>query len=196
MSRGFAVTYDYLCPFARNVNEAVARGVDAGRDWTVRFVPFSLSQTKVEDGDAPVWERDSSDPRASGVRALQWGIAVRETAPDRFLDYHLASFAARHDQGRDINDERVLADVAASAGLDAGGIRDRVASGEPARLLGEEHNDAVARWKVFGVPTIIEGDHAVFVRMMERGRADELDRVLEMLAWTDLNEFKRTVVPR
>jgi hypothetical protein len=196
VSRGFAVTYDYLCPFARNVNEAIGLGLRAGRDWIVRFVPFSLSQTKVQEGDEPVWQRDSDDPRASGVTALKWGLAVRETAPDRFLDYHLASFAARHDHGRDINDEGVLADVAASAGLDPGRIRDQVASGEPARLLMDEHNDAVTRWKVFGVPTIIEGDHAVFVRLMERGRADELDRVLDMLAWTDLNEFKRTVVPR
>jgi hypothetical protein len=31
---------------------------------------------------------------------------------------------------------------------------------------------------------------------MERGRIDDLDRMLGMIEWTRLNEFKRTRVPR
>ena len=31
--------------------------------------------------------------------ALLWGIAVRDAFPDHFLDWHIAAFAARHDQG-------------------------------------------------------------------------------------------------
>jgi len=49
---------------------------------------------------------------------------------------------------------------------------------------------------VFGVPTFIEGDDAVFIRFMERGRVDDLERALGLLEWTRLNEFKRTTLPR
>jgi len=31
---------------------------------------------------------------------------------------------------------------------------------------------------------------------MERGRADDLLRTLDLLAWSRLNEFKRTRLPR
>ena len=44
---------------------------------------------------------------------------------------------------------------------------------------------------MFGVPTFIEGEEAVFIRFMERGRVDDLERALELLQWSRLNEFKR-----
>ena len=42
----------------------------------------------------------------------------------------------------------------------------------------------------------VEGDEAVFIRFMERGRVDDLERSLDLLDWTRLNEFKRTKLPR
>jgi hypothetical protein len=64
------------------------------------------------------------------------------------------------------------------------------------KTLEAEHSDAVDRHRVFGVPTFIEGDEAVFIRFMERGRVDDLERALDLVEWTRLNEFKRTQVPR
>ena len=196
MTREFAVTFDYLCPFARNAAESIAAGVRDGREWDVRHVPFSLSQVHVADGEADVWDRSLLAEGTSGVRALCWGVAVRDLYPDSFLDYHLRSFAARHDHGSNINDAALLADVAASVGLDADAIAAEVDSGRPLDTLAQEHTLLVKNWSVFGVPTFIQGDEAVFVRMMERGNADDVGRVLDMLGWTRLNEFKRTVVPR
>ena len=196
MAREFAVTFDYLCPFARNAAVAVVAGVRSGKDWRFRFVPFSLSEVHLEDGEPHVWERDPGDGTASGVAALAWGIAVRDSFPEHFIDYHLASFAARHDRGLDINSPAVLAGVAESVGLDAEAVARAVDSGEPLDRLAAEHTEAVERWRVFGVPTFIEGDAAVFVRMMGRGPVEDLERVLDILSWTNLNEFKRTVVPR
>ena len=49
---------------------------------------------------------------------------------------------------------------------------------------------------MFGVPTFVVGDRAVFVRLMDRKNPDDIDRVLDLLDWTDLNEFKHTSVPR
>ena len=49
---------------------------------------------------------------------------------------------------------------------------------------------------MFGVPTFIEGEEAVFIRFMERGRVDDLEHALELLQWSRLNEFKRTRIAR
>lgn len=196
MADRFAMTYDYLCPFARNANESVVDGLRGGAGWEVDFRPFSLAQTKVEEGDRPVWEREPGAADTSGVLALQWSIAVRDRFPDAFPEFHVGLFDARPEQGEDIGDERVLASVATRADVVATDINAVVATGEPARRLAEEHGELVKRWAVFGVPTFVVGDEAVFVRCMERHRPDEIQRIVDMIAWTELNEFKRTRIPR
>ena len=45
----FALTYDYLCPFARNANEYVVTGLRSGAPWDVTFIPFSLTQAKAAE---------------------------------------------------------------------------------------------------------------------------------------------------
>ena len=57
--------FDYRCPFARNGHESVVAGLRDGRDWDVTFVPFSLDQVHVEEGEPPC---GSATPR-SGARA-------------------------------------------------------------------------------------------------------------------------------
>lgn len=192
MAMEFQITFDYLCPFARNANEAVLNGLAAGREWKVNFRPFCLSQVHRQEGEGDAFD----DVSASGVLALQWGIAAREVDPDDFHEIHRALFAARHDQGLDIRDEAVLAQAVKEAGGDADAIAAAVASGEPAALLRKEHEESVERWDVFGVPTLIVGDQAVFVRLMSQGEPADIDRVLELIEWTDLNEYKHTRVPR
>ena len=196
MARQFAVTWDYRCPFARNAHEAVVNGLREGRDWDVRFWPFSLDQIHVEEGDTPVWERGLDEQGTGGVRALLWGIAVRDAFPDHFLDFHLAAFRARHDDGQKIAEEPVLRAVAASVGLDPDAVAEEVGSGRPLKALEAEHTEAADRWAVFGVPTIIEGDEAVFVRIMERGNVDDWAQALDLVGSTRINEFKRTKIPR
>ena len=199
--RRFAVTHDYLCPFARNAAEVVVRALEADPDGhQVDFRAFSLSQVHLEEGEAPVWQ-PGAEPR-SGVLALQWGLAVRDHLPERFPAAHLALFAARHDQGRDLNDPEVLAAAMASAGLDPGEVDKLVASGAPAAALAADHTWAVDTSRVFGVPTFVTDRRAVFVRLMNRpaSPADAratLERVLAMVEdWPDLNEFKATAIPR
>jgi protein-disulfide isomerase len=194
MPRSVAVTYDYLCPFARNAHEAVVAALRDGSDLEVRFVPFSLEQAHVEEGQPPVWETPVEQLRR-GVRALAYGLAVRDEVPESFFDFHLAAFAARHDHGQKFETD-VLDDVVASVGLDVEAVRKVVETGRPLEALAAEHTEAVDRWSVFGVPTFIDGDEAVFIRFMERGRVDDLERALDLLGWNRLNEFKRTTIPR
>ena len=196
MARQFAVTWDYRCPFARNAHEALVVGLREGRDWDGRFWPFSLDQVHVEEGATPVWQRGLDESGVSGVRALLWGIAVRDAFADKFLDFHVAVFRARHDDGKKIADEAVLREVATGVGLDPDAVAEEVASGRPLKALEAEHTEAVDRYAVFGVPTIIEGDQAAFVRMMERGNVDDFASALELMPSIRLNEFKRTTIPR
>jgi protein-disulfide isomerase-like protein with CxxC motif len=189
----FAMTFDYLCPFARNASEAVLNGLDDGRDWQPRFLAFSLSQIHTGDDEPDVWDEPANK---SGVLALQWGIAVRDNMPDQFPSVHRAIFAARFDHGGDLKDEAVIREAVTGAGADAHAIAELVATGSPIETLAAEHTESVAKWSVFGVPTFIVDDHATFIRFISRGDVDDLQRALELLTWTELNEFKRTVIPR
>ncbi|HEX2370747.1 MAG TPA: DsbA family protein [Acidimicrobiia bacterium] len=191
----FIVTYDYLCPFARNANEAVLSGLEGGKDWEVGFRPFSLNQVHVHEGDPAVWDRPPGD-QGSGVLALQWGLAVRDEFPEAFGAVHRALFAARHDNGGDLRDPEVLETAVGGCGLDSAAVAEVVATGKPLDTLRNEHTYLTERWRVFGVPTFIIDDDAVFVRLMERDQVDELERMLGLVSWTGLNEFKRTTIPR
>ncbi|HLM16326.1 MAG TPA: DsbA family protein [Acidimicrobiia bacterium] len=195
MARSIAVTFDYRCPFAYNGNAAVIAAVRAGSDVEFRYTPFSLDQAHTEEGEAPVWER-GPDAWGTGTLALLYGLAVRDTFPEHFFDAHLALFAARHDKGLKLGHEDVVRDAVAEAGLDPDAVAEEVASGRPMKTLATEHQEAVDRWEVWGVPTYIEGEEAVFVRFMERGRVDDLERAIDMLQWSRLNEFKRTRISR
>jgi len=191
--RQIAATFDYRCPFARNGHEALVNALRDGADLDVHFQAFSLDQIHVEEGDAPVWERDPSD-WGTGTTALLYGIAVRDNFPDKFLETHVELFAQRHDHGLQISDEAVLQAAIERVGLDVDAVKEEVWSGRPLKTLTAEHTEAVERWDVFGVPTYIEGEEAVFIRFMERGRADDLLRALDLLDFTRLNEFKRTKI--
>lgn len=189
--KNFRLTYDYLCPFARNATESVLSGLAAGRDWDVKFHAFSLSQVHADEGTEVF-----ADTSVSGVLAQQWGIAVRDTWPDVFPAAHRSLFAARHDDGLDISDPAVVEAALAGVGIDTDEVAKVVASGSPAETLRAEHTEAVDRWEVFGVPTFITGEVATFVRFMDRDQVEDVDRVLDLLGWEGLNEFKRTKLPR
>jgi protein-disulfide isomerase-like protein with CxxC motif len=195
----FAITYDYLCPFARIANEIVIQALKDGADHEVAFHSFSLSQVHLEEGETPVWH---TEPRPSGVLALEWGLAVRDKFPEAFYDAHLALFSARHDHARDLNDPEVVREVVASVGLDADDVAKVVAGGQPAMTLATEHASGVEQHQVFGVPTFLFDRRAVFIRLMTRkpepaeARA-ALEQLLDVLiGWPELNELKATSIPR
>ena len=56
MALTFAITWDYRCPFARNLHDNVIAGLLDGADWDVTFVPFSLGQVHVGEGETDVWD--------------------------------------------------------------------------------------------------------------------------------------------
>ncbi len=196
----FAVTWDYRCPFARNAHEHIALALADGADWEVTFLPFSLSQVHVPEGGTPVWD----DPtKAPDLLALAAGIVVRDQYPERFLDAHVALFAARHDEGLDLRVPEVVARVLDGAGVPGDAVVAEAGAGGPVQELRRAHEQAVAEWAVFGVPTFVLDDRAVFVRLMSRPQGDgalarrTVQGVLDLIdSQPDLNEFKYTTLSR
>lgn len=199
MTVAFALTFDYRCPFARVAHKHVMAALRDGADLDVTWVPFSLKQVHVGEGEPDIWERPDDD---SGLLALQAGIAVRDHDPDHFLAVHEGLFDARHAHGLDLRDPAVVKDVLAEAGADVDKVVALIGEGQLIETIRREHHDAVDRHRVWGVPTFIAGDRAVFVRLMEPpvDAADArrtVDRLLDLvIGWPELNEFKATSIPR
>lgn len=200
MSKAFSVTWDYRCPFARNIHEHILTGLEAGAGWDVTFLAFSLDQTHVGEGEPPVWEEPERYP---GLLANQAGIVVRDRQPERFFATHRALFAARHDKALDLRQRAVIGQVLDEAGVDGAGVLSELDAGWPLQVFRKEHEEAVGSLDVFGVPTFITGGRAVFVRVMNRPGNDSslavstIDRVLDLIdGWPELNEFKYTQIKR
>lgn len=197
----FDLTFDYRCPFARNVHEYVVRGLEAGARWEVGFRPFSLSQAKVEAGEPLRWDDPAFD---TGLLALQVGVAVRDGQPEHFPTVHRELFALRHDHGGNLRDETALRAAIKTSGVDVDGVFDEVASGRPLATVQREHERGVADSNVWGVPTFVIGEHAAFVRLMDRPgqQGDDeviatVERIVDAVAgWPQLNELKHTTIPR
>jgi hypothetical protein len=171
----------------------------AGDEWQVRWLAFSLNQTKVIEGEPDVWD----DPEMAGARlAVEVGIAVRDGWAEAFPQVHRGLFAARHDRGLDIREHDVVAGVLTAEGLDPDKVFDEVFGCRPREVFRTEHEAAVGEHKVFGVPTVIAGGQAVFVRILGRPGRDAalarttVERCIDLATgWPALNEFKHTSIP-
>jgi hypothetical protein len=198
MARPFTVNFDYRCPYARIAHDHVVRGLRAGADWDVTFVPFSLGQAHVEEGESDIWTRPADD---SGLLALQLGIAVRDTQPQHFLDVHAGLFALRHDSGGDLRDRARLDEVLAATDVDVDAAWAEVDGGRALATIEKEHVASVEGLQVWGVPTFSTEGRAAFVRLLDRPADDaeavaSVERVVDTLGWELLNEFKHTSIPR
>ncbi len=196
----FAVTYDYRCPWARNMHEMLVAGLRGGARWDVTFLPFSLNQAHVEEGGTPVWDNPAAGP---ALLAGLVSLVIRDEYPEQFLDAHEALFAARHDRQLDTREASVIAETLISVGLDDAKILKAAGAPERNEQFRTIHMQAVRDHKVFGVPTFIVGDAATFVRLRQRPQGDNagaiatIERLVSTITgWPELNEFKWTSVPK
>jgi hypothetical protein len=124
----FSITWDYRCPFARNLHDHVVEGLLDGADWDVTFVPFSLGQVHVGEGETDVWDEPERD---SGLLALRAGVVVRDHFPEQFLGTHRELFAVRHVHGNKLTDREVLDDALRAGGVDPSTVFELIAGGDP-----------------------------------------------------------------
>ncbi len=114
---------------------------------------------------------------ATDVDSLPAQVAsyyVKSEHPDRWLDFDEAIFDALWQDGRDIGDAAVIADLAEDAGLDGDEIRDAIEDDELREKLGELFADAQQRG-ITGVPTFAYDGYAA------RGAVppEQLERLVE-----------------
>lgn len=198
MPRSFGVTFDYRCPFARLVHDHVVEGLRGGADWNVTFLPFCLGQAHVEEGDPDIWETPELD---SGLFALQAAISVRDSQPEKFLDLHQSLFNHRHIGGGSLKDKKILASLIETSGADPEAVFADIESGRTLEVVRTEHTQYVNSHHVWGTPTFIVEDKAVFVRLLDHAHGNQdiarraIDRILDDIDWPILNEFKHTSIP-
>ena len=196
----FELTFDYRCPWARKVHLHVLAGLRAGADWNVRFRPFVLGQSSIDEhGGVDLWD----DPtKNDDLLLLRAGVAVRDNFADQLNSFHFNAFEARHTGARNTRDVDVVRDVIVTSGLDADAVIALAQSDAVNNAINTEHRDAADRLGVFGVPTFIAGEDAAFVRLLNEPNGDDsasvvtVQRILDnFFGWPELNEFKHPRVP-
>ena len=194
----FLLSYDYRCPFAKNIHLHVVNALRAGADLDVTFIPWTMGQGHKAPSAPDVWDDPSQD---SANLALAVSVSVRDQQPDLFLDAHDALYRARHEQAIRLSTIEQITGVLDPLGVDMQRVRDDLATRRPFDVLGD-HFRQMERYEAFGVPTFVVNDDATFVRYMKPPTADGAHSaaiitslVTLMADQADLNEFKHTKVP-
>ena len=193
----FDLSFDYRCPFAKNIHLHVIAALRAGADYEVNFAPWSLSQGG--DGGPDVWDDPAYD---ADLISLAAAVSVRDQQSEYFLDAHEALFRARHDRAIRLVTLDEISNVLAPLGVDMAKVAADVASRRPHDVIAASHKE-FDRFEAFGVPTFVVNDDATFVRYMSEPSDDPaasvglMTTLLAMMTnRVDLNEFKHTQLPR
>ena len=193
----FGLSYDYRCPFAKNLHLHVVRALAAGADFDVEFIPWTMSQGHRSPGAPDVWDDPGHD---AALLALAVSVSVRDEQPSLFLTAHEALFRARHERAIRLVKMDEITSVLSPLGVDMDKVSADVATRRPHRVIGESFH-AMASYEAFGVPTFVVGSDATFVRYMtppsddDTASVDLITSLVAMIAHQpDLNEFKHTRV--
>ena len=193
--RSFAVSFDYRCPFANILHQHLIAALRDGAAFDVEFVPWTLSQGHRLDGELDVWDDTA---KFDQLVALAAGVSVRDQQPERFLDAHEALFSARHAGGIRLGTLSEVTQVLEAVGVNRDLLISDLESKRPFRVIGESYR-RFERYEAFGVPTVVVGESAVFIRYMNSPNGDDsastelIESFLTMIVEQPaLNEFKHT----
>jgi hypothetical protein len=193
----FQLSYDYRCPFAKNIHLHVVTALRAGADFDVTFAPWTMSQGYRADGAPDVWDDPARDAEHL---ALAVSTSIRDLMPERFLDAHEALFRARHERAIRLVNEYEITEALDGLHFDLKPIFEDVASRRPHKVIGESFRD-FERYEAFGVPTFVVDGDATFVRYMNpptddpRASIAVIESLITLMSnESALNEFKHTKV--
>jgi len=194
----FAVSFDYRCPFAKNIHLHLIAALRDGAEFDVAFEPWTLSQGHRAEGSPDVWD----DPaKEVDLLALAYGVAARDTqSREAFLEAHEALFRARHERGIRLASVDEIEQVLGETSIDLDAVRAEVASRRPYEVIAETYR-RFSKFDAFGVPTFVVGNDATFVRYMTAptegaDSAAIISSLVTLMATNpELNEFKHTRLP-
>jgi hypothetical protein len=194
----FDLSFDYRCPFAKNIHLHVIKALGAGADFSVNFIPWTMSQGYKSEGAPDVWDDPAHD---SDLLSLAVSVSVRDLQPALFLSAHEALFRARHEHAVRLVTMEEIEEVLSPLGVDMGVVAEDVASRRPHAVIGESFRK-FEKFEAFGVPTFVVGGDATFIRYMKppTGDAHASVKIIESIvtliaAQPELNEFKHTRLP-
>ncbi len=194
----FELSYDYRCPFAKNIHLHVITALRAGGALDVAFAPWTMSQGHRAPGAPDVWDDPSKD---SELLSLAYSTSIRDQQTEHFLDAHEALFRGRHEKGIRLISHEEIADVLKNTGVNIESARVDVESRRPHAVIGETFRK-FEKMQAFGVPTFVVNGDATFVRYMKPPTEDGANSieiisslVTLMADSADLNEFKHTQLP-
>lgn len=138
---------------------------------------FSLEQAnrtnRETDPQWRIWEQPDDYP-SGGLWAFRAAEAARNQGPAAYDRYRMALLRARHEEGRDIADTKVLCDVAGQQGLDLERFRGDLADRSLLRRIGSDHERAVEEFDIFGTPSLVFGPGQVaYVKMLPPPPAEQ-----------------------
>lgn len=195
----FELSYDYRCPFAKNMHLHVLNALAGGADFDVEFVPWTMSQGYKEASGPDVWDDPMHDP---DLLALAVSTSVRDQQPERFLAAHEALFRARHERAIRLVTIQEIDQLLAPLGIDMRMVELDLATRRPHKVIGENFK-RYERIEAFGVPTFVVGKDAAFVRYMTPPSNDAnasrllIESLVAMIeTQPELNEFKHTRLPQ
>jgi hypothetical protein len=194
----FTLSYDYRCPFAKNLHLHLITALRNGAAFDVTFAPWTMSQGHKSPTGPDVWDDPARDAEHL---ALATSISVRDLQPTAFLDVHEALFRARHERGLRLNSQEDIVSALEGINVDLDAVWADIASRRPHQVLAETYAQFQG-YDAFGVPTLVMGDDATFIRYMYPPTDDATASVTLFQTLVGLqenfgalNEFKHTKVP-
>ena len=191
----FALSFDYRCPFAGILHRHLISAIRSGADYDVDFVPWTLTQSHRKERDLDVWDDPARDDH---LIALAAGVSIRDQQTDVFLNAHEALFVARHVNGIRLGTFDQIVEALSGLSVDLEMLEGDLLSRRPHRVIGENYR-SFEKFEAFGVPTLVVGDAAVFIRYMDPPTEDAtkstelIDALVSMVTTRgSLNEFKHT----
>jgi len=184
--------FDPLCPLAWRT-ALWAREVRNVRPLEITWRFFSLEVINRKEGATPNFQTDWSWP---ALRTL--ALARRKGGNEAVEQLYLALGAAQHGRKESIREVEVIQAALKQAGLDPQWAEEALADEATKEEVLADHNEAVQRYRAFGVPTIaFEGSEAGFygpiIREVPRG--EEAGKWWDHLEWSlrqpNLFELKR-----
>ena len=136
-------------------------------DLDISWKNFQLQQANSKEGSKwKVWNLPDRSETRSMVAAVAGEADLRQ-GRDSHARFHLALLTARHGPGARaaLNDQEIVAGIAAKAGLDEARFREDMKDVALVRNIEVDHTEAVERHGVFGTPTFVfDNGHSVYLK--------------------------------
>jgi predicted DsbA family dithiol-disulfide isomerase len=140
----------------RRPDGTIDESVETGKDEAYYEQARQNVERLAEEYDAEMAEPLMKD--VDSYDAQRVALRARETHPEAFGRFHRAVFDALWEDGRDIGDSEVLAEIAVDAGLPEGFVAETLADESSAERL-EAAFEAAQEQRITGVPTFVAGEH-------------------------------------